>query len=104
MLFNEFDILAATVVIKGMWAALDETPLVVQLAIDGEAARAAWRYEAKKFLVEQARRRHYGLPQITPQTLLEMQDRPNDWEELCGDTPGPAEALPEGAKLIELPH
>lgn len=103
-MFSQFDIMTAKVVIKGMWAAMGETPLVVQLAIDGEAQENAWEYEAKKYLVENARRRHYGLSAITPQELVRNQNRPNDWEEMCGDAPGPAEALPEGAKLIELPH
>lgn len=103
-MFNQFDILTARVLLKGMWAAMGEEPLVVQLAGDGEAADAAWTYEAKKYLVETARRKHYGLPPLTPQMLVAMQNRPNDWEELCGDAPGPEEKLPDGAKLIELPH
>lgn len=71
-----------------MYRALGYDPIGVQLAVAPADIDFVWEREAKAYLVEQARRRCYGLPPLSPKGLVDLQKVPQAWDELAGDRPG----------------
>lgn len=89
--YGRGNIACAKVVVQAMYRALGYDPIGVQLAVAPADIAYVWEREAKKFLVEQARRRHFGLPPLTPKQLIDLQAVPAAWDELAGERPGEGE-------------
>jgi hypothetical protein len=79
------------VVIKAMYKSLGQEPLGVQLSLDAVTQDLVWTREARKYLLETERRRHYGQRPMTPNEVMQLQEVPAEWDELAGDAPGEAE-------------
>lgn len=89
--YSRANVLVAKVVVKAMYRVLGKEPLGVELCLSPAAREEVWEREAKKYLVEQYRRKHYGLRPMTPRDVEKLQEIPGWWDELAGDKPGEEE-------------
>lgn len=84
--------LAATVVVvKAMYQSQGLEPIGVQLCVDRVAQDAVWLREARKYLFTTAKRRQAGIRSLTVKEVIDLQDVPEEWDELAGERPGDAE-------------
>lgn len=91
--YSPANVKVAVVVLKGMYRSQGQEPVGVQLCIDRMAQEFVWEREAKKYLLEVARRRHYGLRPMTVKEVIHLQEVNPEWEELAGEAPGEDEKL-----------
>ena len=96
--FSESNVRVAKVVLKAMYRSQGQEPVGVQLCIDRPAQEYVWNREAKKYLMEVERRRHYGLRPMTVREVIKLQDVPAEWEELAGEAPAEDEKLRKARK------
>ena len=91
--FSYGNIRVAKVVLKAMYRSQGQEPVGVQLCIDRAAQEYVWEREAKKYLLEVERRRHYGLRPMTVKEVIHLQEVPAEWEELAGEASAEDEKL-----------
>jgi hypothetical protein len=91
--YSRGNLAVAKVVVKAMYRALGYEPVGVQLALTPADAEYVWDREARKYLLEQFRRRHHGQAPLTPREVVRLQDVPVEWDEMAGDRPGDADPI-----------
>lgn len=85
---SPIQIATAKVIVKGIWSAYGETPLIVQFATSAEQEEQAWGIEARRYLELRARLRHHGL-RFNTKHYVSGQYRPQEWDEhFVGEKPG----------------
>lgn len=96
--YSPANVKVAKVVLKAMYRSQGQEPVGVQLCIDRMAQEYVWDREARKYLLETERRRHFGLRPMTVKEVIHLQEVPAEWEELAGEAPGEDEKLRKGQK------
>jgi hypothetical protein len=91
--YSRGNLAVAKVVVKAMYRALGYEPIGVQLALTPADVEYVWEREAKKYLLEQFRRRHHGQPPLSPREAVKLQDVPVVWDEMAGERPGDADPI-----------
>ena len=92
--YSPANVRCALVVVKAMYRALGYDPIGVQLTVTPAAAEHIWEREARRYLLESYRRRHYGLRPLRPADLPYLQDVPEEWDALAGERPGEDDRVP----------
>lgn len=96
--YSDANVNVAVVVLKAIYRSQGQEPLGVQLCSSREDQQYVWRREAKKYLLEVERRRHFGIRPMTVKEVIHLQDVDPEWEELAGEAPGEDEKLRKEAR------
>jgi hypothetical protein len=82
------NIRATVVVLKLKCKLSDGEPLPVTLALSQNAKEEQWERLAHSYLLESARRKHYGLKPLAIRDIYRLTAAPAEWDELAGECPG----------------